>query len=229
MKIRVAAGDTYEHLRELAAAARSAFADRPAAIPVSHPRALANIAPGHRVAINDGKIAGVVEAVSPRSLLVRVTYPDSPGQHGPHPPCRARSTRLWGHGCQGRPRRGSRLRRPPIRGRGYPHDVRGCSRPRHLGPAAPRNAHAQRTPGSSRDDRRRPWPACLLRHAKQGAACHTCMRDPRGSPCSRRPPPREEVRHVPDIHPTAWDLHGVRARSPGPAPFPAVLREAQSP
>lgn len=43
------------------------------------------------------------------------------------------------------------------------------------------------------------------------------------------PPPREEVRHVPDIHPTAWDLHGVRARSPGPAPFPAVLREAQSP
>lgn len=76
LKIRVAVGDHLELLRTPDGVSCGSLNSSPAAIAVSHPGALDAARAGHRIAINDGKVTGVVESVRPQSLLVRITGPD---------------------------------------------------------------------------------------------------------------------------------------------------------
>ncbi|MGD9934612.1 MAG: pyruvate kinase [Dehalococcoidia bacterium] len=80
LKIHVSAGDHLVLLRSPDGISSSPSESSPAAIAVSHPGALDAVHASHRIAINDGKITGVVEEVRPESMLVRITGPEKPGR-----------------------------------------------------------------------------------------------------------------------------------------------------
>jgi len=75
VEVRLIAGDRLDLYRDPDRIGHPARRDGPAGIACTLPEALAQVQVGHRVFIDDAKIAAVVAAVEPDRLVLRITHP----------------------------------------------------------------------------------------------------------------------------------------------------------